>query len=145
MARDTAAKTFDNRGFIIVDEDTHALPMLRNDWYSYESKKAPVYKGDTIEALAKEAGLDSKALVAIVKEYNEALAAKKLDTLTPPNTHKNSRIKTKSQVLDTEGKVIKGLFAAGGLFYDNYVGGAQLTSAAVIGRKIADYMKDLNS
>ncbi len=59
------------------------------------------------------------------------------------------RINTKGQVLDTEGKVIKGLFAvgnaAGGLFYDNYVGGAQLTSAAVIGRKIADYMKDLNS
>lgn len=173
MARDTAAKTFDNWGFIIVDEDTHALPMLKNDWYSYESKKAPVYKGDTIEALAKEAGLDPKALVAIVKEYNEALAAKKLDMLTPPNTHKNPRpilkapfyavpfqggmtatfggprINTKGQVLDTEGKVIKGLFAvgnaAGGLFYDNYVGGAQLTSAAVIGRKIADYMKDLNS
>lgn len=173
MARDTAANTKDNWGFMIVDEDTHNLPMLKNDWFSYESKKAPVYKADTIEDLAKQAGLDPKALAAIVKEYNDALAAKKLDQLTPPNTHKNPRpilkapfyavpfqggmtatfggphINTKGQVLDTEGKPIKGLFAvgnaAGGLFYDNYVGGAQLTSASVIGRKIADYMKELNS
>ena len=42
---------------------------------------------------------------------------------------------------------IPGLYAignaAGGLFYDNYVGGAQLTSASVIGRQIADYVKTL--
>jgi flavocytochrome c len=169
MARDTAARTKDNWGFLIVDQDTHDLPMLKNDWFSYESKKAPVYKADTIEDLAKEAGLNPQELARIVKEYNDALTAKKLDTLTPPNTHKNPRpivkapfyavpfqggmtatfggplINTKGQVLDTEGRPIKGLYAvgnaAGGLFYDNYVGGAQLTSASVVGRAIADHMK----
>lgn len=169
MARDTAALTKDNWGFIIVDEATHALPMLKNDWFSYSSKNAPVYKADTIADLAKAAGLDPKKLTAVVDEYNKALKNNKLGELTPPNTHKTPRailtapfyavpfqggmtatfggplINTKGQVLDTEGKVIRGLFAvgnaAGGLFYGNYVGGAQLTSASVIGREIADYMK----
>ncbi|WP_304469910.1 FAD-binding protein, partial [uncultured Parasutterella sp.] len=171
MARDTAALTKDNWGYMIVDEDTHNLPMLKNDWFSYESKKAPVYKADTIEGLAKEAGLDPVELKKIVDEYNAALQNGKLGELTPPNTHKNPRpilkapfyavpfqggmtatfggplINTKGQVLDTEGRPIKGLYAvgnaAGGLFYDNYVGGAQLTSASVIGMAIADHMKAL--
>ena len=169
MARDTAALTKDNWGFIIVDEETHNLPMLKNDWFSYSSKNAPVFKGNTIEEVAKAAGLDPEKLAAIVAEYNTALDKKSLATLTPPNTHKTPRpiktapfyavpfqggmtatfggplINTKGQVLDTEGKVVPGLFAvgnaAGGLFYENYVGGAQLTSAAVIGREIADFMK----
>ena len=156
---------------MIVDEDTHNLPMLKNDWFSYASKKAPVYKADTIEGLAKEAGLNPEELKKIVDEYNTALKEGKLDQLNPSNTHKNPRpilkapfyavpfqggmtatfggpvINTKGQVLDTEGKPIKGLYAvgnaAGGLFYDNYVGGAQLTSASVIGRAIADHMKAL--
>ncbi len=171
MSRDTAAFTPGNWGYMIVDQDTHDLPVLKNDWFSYESKKAPVYKADTIEALAKEAGLDPVKLKKIVDEYNAALKAGTLSKMNPPNTHKNPRpilkapfyavpfqggmtatfggpvINTRGQVLDTEGRPIRGLFAvgnaAGGLFYDNYVGGAQLTSASVIGRQIADYVKSL--
>lgn len=171
MSRDTAAFTPGNWGYMIVDQDTHDLPVLKNDWFSYESKKAPVYKADTIEALAKEAGLNPELLKKVVDEYNAALQAGTLNKLTPPNTHKNPRpilkapfyavpfqggmtatfggpiINTKGQVLDTEGRPVKGLFAvgnaAGGLFYDNYVGGAQLTSAAIIGRQIADYVKGM--
>ncbi len=169
MARDTAALTKDNWGYIIVDEDTHNLPMLKNDWFSYSSKNAPIYTGNSIEEVAQAAGLNPEKLAAIVSEYNKALENKTLAMLTPPNTHKTPRaikkapfyavpfqggmtatfggplINTKGQVLDTEGKVIPGLFAvgnaAGGLFYENYIGGAQLTSAAVIGREIADFMK----
>lgn len=48
------------------------------------------------------------------------------------------RIDTAGRVLDTDGIVIPGLFAAGemvgGLFYFNYPGGAGLMSAAVFGR-----------
>lgn len=48
------------------------------------------------------------------------------------------RIDTTGRVLDTDGIVIPGLFAAGemvgGLFYFNYPGGAGLMSAAVFGR-----------
>jgi tricarballylate dehydrogenase len=48
------------------------------------------------------------------------------------------RISTDGQVLDTDMKPIKGLYAAGelvgGLFYFNYPGGSGLTSGAVFGR-----------
>ena len=54
-------------------------------------------------------------------------------------------INTRAQVLDSENQPVAGLFAvgnaAGGLFYDDYVGGAQLTSAAVFGIAAADFMK----
>lgn len=69
----------------------HNLPRLKNDWFSYSSHKAPVYKADTIEGLAKEAGLNPVELKKVVDEYNAALKAGKLGELTPPNTHKNPR------------------------------------------------------
>ena len=108
-------------------------------------------------------------LKAAVAEYNKACKDNTRDKLTPPNSPPEARpvekapfyavpfqggmtatfggplINTRAQVLDTEGKVIPGLFAignaAGGLFYDDYVGGAQLTSAAVFGIAVADFMK----
>lgn len=169
MARDTAAKTTDNWAFMIVDEDVHNLKVLANDWNSYAKNHAPVYKADTIEALAKEAGLDPKKLTKIVDEYNEACANNTRAKLVPPNTLKEARpvkkapfyavpfqggmtatfggplVNTDAQVLDTENQPIPGLYAignaAGGLFYDNYVGGAQLTNAAVYGYHVADYIK----
>ena len=48
------------------------------------------------------------------------------------------KVSTHGEVIDTEEKVIRGLFAAGelvgGLFYGNYPGGSGLTSGAVFGR-----------
>ena len=48
------------------------------------------------------------------------------------------RVDTNAQVVDTEGDVIPGLFAAGelvaGLFYFNYPGGTGLMAGAVFGR-----------
>ncbi len=169
MSRDTAALTKDNWAFMIVDEDVHNLKMLANDWNSYARNKAPVYKADTIEALAKEAGLNPDKLAKIVKEYNDALDNNTRDKLTPPNTLPKAfpvkkapfyavpfqggmtatfggpLVNTDASVIDTEGQPIPGLFAignaAGGLFYDDYVGGAQLTNAAVYGYHVADVIK----
>jgi tricarballylate dehydrogenase len=48
------------------------------------------------------------------------------------------RVDTRARVLDTEDRVIPGLYAAGellgGLFYHNYPGGAGLMAGAVFGR-----------
>ncbi|MCD8339531.1 MAG: FAD-binding protein [Burkholderiales bacterium] len=170
MSRDTAAKTKGNFAYMIVDADTHELPILKNDWASYDLNHAPVYKANSIEELAKETGLNPEGLKAVVDDYNKAITEGKTGELTPPNSLKEPRailkppfyavpfsggmtatfggplINTNGQVLDTENKPIPGLFAvgnaAGGLFYDNYVGGAQLTSATVIGREIAAYIAD---
>lgn len=169
MARDVAAMTKTNFAYMIVDQVGHDVPILANDWESYKRTGAPVYVGQTIEEAAKKAGLPEAAVAKTVKAYNEAVAAGKGNTLTPTNTLPKARtvekapfyivpfqggmtatfggplINTKGQVLDTENRVIDGLFAignaAGGLFYDNYIGGAQLTSAAVYGIVVADFLK----
>lgn len=169
MSRDTAGKTKANWAFMIVDQDTHDMKKLANDWESYARNKAPVFKADTIEELAQKAGLDPKKLAAVIKEYNKACKDNTRSQLTPPNSLPEARlvqkapfyavpfqggmtatfggplINTRAQVLDTENNVVRGLFAignaAGGLFYDDYVGGAQLTSAAVFGYAVADFMK----
>ena len=169
MSRDVAAMTKANWAYMIVDQTGHDVPILANDWESYKRTKAPVYVGQTLDEAAEKAGLPVDAVKATVKAYNEAIAAGKGKTLTPGNTLPKARtvekapfyivpfqggmtatfggplINVKGQVLDTENHVIDGLFAignaAGGLFYDNYIGGAQLTSAAVYGIVVADFVK----
>ncbi|MDI7261099.1 MAG: FAD-dependent tricarballylate dehydrogenase TcuA [Thermodesulfobacteriota bacterium] len=53
-------------------------------------------------------------------------------------TYGGLKINPKAQVIDTENKVIPGLYAAGeivgGMFYHNYPGGSCLTAGAVFGR-----------
>ncbi|MDY2868474.1 MAG: FAD-dependent oxidoreductase [Mesosutterella sp.] len=169
MSRDTAARTKDNWAFMIVDDDAHNLPVLANDWKSYARNHAPVYKADTIEELAKKAGLNPDKLSKIVKDYNSANDNNTRNKLVPPNTLPKAwpvkkapfyavpfqggmtatfggpLVNTDAQVLDTESQPIPGLFAignaAGGIFYDDYVGGAQLTNAAVYGYHVAEYIK----
>ena len=98
----------------------------------------------------------------VVKDYNAAVKAKKASKLNPPNTLKEPRLLTKppfyafpfmggmtatfggpkidkdAQVLNTEGKPIAGLYAAGnaigGLLYHDYIGGSQLCAALIWGR-----------
>jgi fumarate reductase flavoprotein subunit len=86
MSRDTAAMTKGNWAFMIVDQDTHDMKKLANDWESYARNKAPVFQADTIEELAKKAGLDPKKLVAVIDEYNKACKNNTRDKLTPPNS-----------------------------------------------------------
>jgi len=170
MSRDTAALTKNNWACIIIDQDTRDLKKLAPDFASYRLTKAPIYQADTIEGLAKAAGLDPDKLVKIVDEYNKAIKEGTRDKLTPPNTLPEARpvlkapfyaipfqggmtatfggplINTEARVLNNENRVIPGLFAignaAGGLFYDDYIGGAQLSSAAVFGIRVADVAKE---
>ena len=52
------------------------------------------------------------------------------------------KINSRAQVLDTENQVIPGLFAAGeltgGIFYNNYPGGAGLMAGSVYGKIAGD-------
>ena len=135
----------------------------------FDRLNSPYGKADTIEELCKQVGLPAEKVKKLVDEYNEKMKAGKLGEMNPPCTYKKPHpiakapfyavpfqggmtatfggplINTRGQVLDTENNVIRGLFAignaAGGLFYDDYVGGAQLTSAAVFGIAVADFMK----
>ena len=143
--------------------------MLDKVIAKFDRLHSPYGKADTIEELCKQVNLPEKNVVKEVKAYNDALAAGKLEEMVPPCTYKKPHpvakapfyavpfqggmtatfggplINTRAQVLDSENQPVAGLFAvgnaAGGLFYDDYVGGAQLTSAAVFGMAAADFMK----
>lgn len=162
VAKETPKLTKDNWAFIIVDaEPKETSAMVQERFARYERTKTPIYSGSTIEELAKNANIDVKTLVSTVNEYNKAVKSKKTGQLNPPNTLEAPRniikppfyavpfqggitatfggplVNVKTEVQNGEGNPIRGLYAIGnsigGLFYDDYIVGAQLTSATVYG------------
>lgn len=153
----------DNKAFIIIDDQVTGISTIQDRLDRYKRAKAPVYQGNTIAELAKAAGIPEATLVKVVDDYNKAIKAGNGKALTPPNTLKNARllekppfravpfmggmtatfggprISLKGEVLNTEGKVIPGLYAAGnaigGLLYNDYIGGSQLCAAVIWGRE----------
>ncbi|MEC5320870.1 FAD-dependent oxidoreductase [Brenneria populi subsp. brevivirga] len=167
VAKETARLIKENLAFIIVDEASKASSaMVKERFARYERNKAPVYQADTIEGLAKAAGINPEALVATIKEYNDAISQKRTGELNPPLTLEHPRliakapfyafpfqggmtatfggplVNVKTEVLNGEKKTIRGLYAIGnsigGLFYDDYIVGAQLTAATIYGIACAD-------
>ena len=117
------------------------------------------FKGDTLEDLAQQIGVDSENLVKSVDTFNKAvdgtvtdefgrtLFADKIDTApyyagarvpTVHHTMGGVEINELTQVLDVNGQVIKGLYAAGevtgGIHGTNRLGGNALADIAVFGR-----------
>lgn len=154
--------TRENRALQIVDSDTNVLKRMVD---KFTQLNTGFHKADSIAELARLAGLPEQATVATVDEYNEALKAGKLGALTPPNTLKAPKpiakapfyafpyeggmtatfggplINTRAEVINLEGRPIPGLYAAGnaagGLFFDDYIGGSQLGGATLFGRVAA--------
>ena len=162
VAKETPRLTKDNLAYIIVEESIqNDSEMVKERFARYERNKAPIYRSDTIEELAKEAGIEPQALVATIKAYNDAIKNKTTDKLDPPLTLENPRLVEKgpfcaipfhggmtatfggplvnvnTEVLNDERHVIPGLYAIGnsigGLFYDDYIVGSQLTAATIFG------------
>ena len=101
-------------------------------------------------------------MIETVNAFNEGIRDGKNLLVTPPKTNFAQRIdlppyyahkvtggftftfgglrtKLSGEVLDAEGKVMPGLFAAGeistGLFYGNYGGGSSLPKCTILGRE----------
>ena len=147
----------------VVDIDTVATRIAR-----YKKAKAPIYQADKLEDAIRLAGLPVDVTMKTIEEYNKAVKAGKAAELTPPNTLEKPRliekgpfmifpfqggmtatfggprITRRAEVLNTENKPIDGLYAAGnaigGIFYDDYIVGSQLTAAVIFGRIAADEM-----
>ena len=154
--------TPDNWAFIIIDQQVVDVPTVASRIKRYKKAKAPIYEGKTIAELAAQMGVPAETLEKTVAEYNKAVREGASNKLTPPNTLKNApllekgpflafpfqggmtatfggpKISVKAEVLNTEGRPIPGLYAAGnaigGLFYDDYIVGSQLTAAVIWGR-----------
>jgi len=164
-ARALPSLTPENKAFQLVDSNWADVKKLADKFTDLNS---PFFQDDTIEGLAKKAGLPVEAVVASAKGYNDALKNNKLKDLNPPCTYKNPhamdrapfyafpfeggitatfggpKINTNAQVVTWEDKPIEGLYAAGnaagGLFFRDYIGGSQFGACTVFGRIAARHM-----
>lgn len=146
-------KQQDAMGFVIIDSDVFAT----KDGAKMIDKAKGV-KADTIEDLATQLGLDPTALKATVDEYNaknDAFGRKtfgKVTTapfygaITKPSSHYTMggvAINENAQVLDKDGKVIEGLYAAGevvgGLYGAGRVAGNNTLDDIVFGKIAAKH------
>ena len=157
--------TPENKAYQLVDSNWPAVKKMAD---KYTDMNSPFFQDDTVEGLAKKAGLPVETVVAAVNDYNDALKNGKLKDLDPPCTYKDPRpmdkdpfyafpfesgmtttfggpkINSSAQVVTLEDKPIKGLYAAGnaagGLFFSDYIGGSQLGGAMVFGRIAARHI-----
>ncbi|MCF0254136.1 MAG: FAD-binding protein [Duodenibacillus sp.] len=158
-ARTTAQMTLDNTGWVIVDSDCSVLDRVIP---KFDRLNSPYGKADTIEELCKQVNLPVAKITKIVDEYNKRVADGTLGEMNPPCTYKKPHpiakapfyavplqggmtatfggplINVKAEIQSLDGKSIPGLYAAGnsagGIFFYNYAGGAQLGAATVFGR-----------
>ncbi|OPY83953.1 MAG: Fumarate reductase flavoprotein subunit precursor [Syntrophorhabdus sp. PtaU1.Bin153] len=118
-----------------------------------------IFKADTLEALARAAGIDPAGLVETVKKYNSFVDAGvdkdfgkprfRAKIQTPPfyavpqwpaihHTMGGLQMNTKAQILDREGEVIPGLYGAGevsgGVHGGDRLGSCAITDCIVMGR-----------
>lgn len=144
--------------------DTHSYPTgdVKNNFNESIDQlveEGRAFKADTLEELAEQIGVDAANLVATVDEFNQivdgelddpfarSLFEHKLDTApyyaaarmpTVHHTMGGLEINEAAQVLNTDGEVILGLFAAGeitgGIHGTNRLGGNALADIIVYGR-----------
>ena len=165
-AKAIAERTPDNRSFMLIGQDADAnANILSNTIKRFARLGFEVFKGDTIEAVAKAAGVPEKNLAETVKAFNAAVKAGKAKELDPPyeydephaletgpfymipaaggmaSTFGGPKINTKAEVQNFEHLSIPGLYAAGaaagGLWYQDDIGGNQLGGGLVFGRVAA--------
>ncbi|GAB6087541.1 flavocytochrome c [Alkaliphilus crotonatoxidans] len=148
--------------WVILDKHSYPTGDTKNNFNETIDElieQGRAFKGDTLEELAEQIGVNPDNLVKAVEEFNQAvetggpdafgrtLFADKIDTApfyagarkpTVHHTMGGIEINTSAQVLDTNGKVIPGLYAAGevtgGIHGSNRLGGNALADITVFGR-----------
>jgi len=147
--------------WVIVDKHSYPTDDTVNNFNeTMESlvKEGRAYKADTLEDLAKQIGVEPENLVKAVEAFNASvdgakdefgrtLFMDKLDTApfyagkrvpTVHHTMGGIKITPETRVVDQNGEIIKGLFAAGevtgGIHGSNRLGGNALTEVRRFGR-----------
>lgn len=147
--------------WVIVDKHSYPTGDTKNNFDEsidelIEEERA--YKADTLEDLAEQIGVDPDNFVKSVEEFNKAvdqgedefgrtLFDQKIDTApfyagarvpTVHHTMGGLQINTEAQVLNKDGEVIEGLYAAGevtgGIHGTNRLGGNALADINVFGK-----------
>ena len=165
--RDTLAKAAIANGtlfYLIADEQIKKTAYnTTEESLAAQVKAGTLLKADTLEELAQKAGMDSATLVNTIKKYNSYVEAGKdpefgksafnlkcevapfYATPRKPAIHHTMgglKINPQAQVINKEGQVINGLYAAGevagGLHAGNRLGGNSLADIFTFGRIAAD-------
>lgn len=148
--------------YIVLDKHSYPSGDTKNNFNEKIDElveKGTAFKADSLEELAEKIGVDPANLAKAVDEFNKAveaggpdafgrtLFADKIDTApfyagprkpTVHHTMGGIEITTSAEVVDGNGNVIPGLFAAGettgGIHGANRLGGNALPDIAVFGR-----------
>ena len=154
-----ARQTLENRAWVIVDSKCKALAKVTR---RFKLLNTTFYQADTLEKLCELIKAPTDVVLRNVKCYNEGIKNNTLMDMNPPCTYKNPipladgpfyafpfeggmtatfggpLINAKAEIQNMDGQSIPGLYAAGnaagGIFFHNYAGGAQLGAATVFGR-----------
>lgn len=163
--RDTlaAAALSQTDGVFYHIADQAMIPTLQNmatqEDVDAMVEKGIMYKADTLEELAEMIGCPAENLIASVEKYNSYVdagedpdfgkmyLAQRIETapyyavIEKPSVHHTMggvQINTDAQVLNENGEVIEGLFAAGevtgGIHAGNRLGGNAIADCMVFGR-----------
>ena len=165
-AKAIAERTPDNRSFMLIGQDADNNANILSDTIKrFERIGYKVFKGESIAEVAEKAGVPPKNLMATVKEFNAAVKAGKALELDPPyaydephaletgpfymlpaaggmaSTFGGPKINVDANVVNFENEPIPGLYAAGaaagGVWYQDDIGGNQLGGGMVFGRVAA--------
>lgn len=165
-AKAIAERTPDNMSFMLIGQDADKnANILTKTIERFRRIGFEVYKGNTVEEVGRAAGVNVKNLLDTVKKFNEAVHAGKAKDLDPPylyetphaletrpyymipaaggmaSTFGGPKINPNAQVVNFENEPIAGLYAAGaaagGVWYQDDIGGNQLGGGMVFGRVAA--------
>ncbi len=155
-------KQQDTLMWVVLDKHSYPTGDTRNNFNETIDElieQGRAFKGDTLEELAEKIGVNPDNLVKAVEEFNKAVEAggpdafgrtlfdQKIDTApfyagarmpTVHHTMGGIEINTSAQVLDADGNIVPGLYAAGevtgGIHGGNRLGGNALADITVFGK-----------
>jgi flavocytochrome c len=147
---------------MIFDEEIKKQAGVATSFKLFQDLKLDIVEADSINDLANKIKVPPAALEETIKDFNAAVTDGKAPGAKPPKeafaykiatakfyafyplvpgitlTFGGIRTNDKAQAQEADGRVIKGLYAAGecagGLYYDDYVGGGSLANCLVMGR-----------
>lgn len=147
---------------LVFDEEIKKQPGVSAAYKMFEGLGIPIVEADSIADLAAKIGAPAAALEKTIADFNAGVADGKAMNAQPPKTafaykvqsskfyafyplspgitltFGGIKINEKAQAQQADGAVIPGLYAAGegagGLYYDDYIGGASLANCLVMGR-----------
>lgn len=147
---------------LIFDKNVYDINGIQFGLNVFENIKQPVIEADTLDELAKKINVPADSLKKTIDDYNNAVEAdNKAPKAVPPKANfaykLNSpkyyafyplvpgitlsfggiKIDNMGKALEADGTPIPGLFAvgegAGGVYYDDYIGGASLANCIAMG------------